>query len=318
MQGCTSRINHLETDLLHRMDSLQQQQDSQAVSAHDMTAHIARMQSQLKDMHGSSSSSTGQMEARLTELNAQVVELLAVNAGHSEQEADSQLKADVHSLTAQVCQLETSQASQRSAASSLVAIQHDVGVLQTELSQLQSSQAAQGSAESALSRLEQDIAGLSAGLSQMQNDHANQSSKGNHDVTQRIDAVQAELRQLHDTQSYSSAHELYSDLVNDVAILKTQLSKLDSIDGSQHAHDKWQEETQQLRSELAACVKAEKDTEAALAHHTSQLSSFEQRLTELHVDMESADAHAQSAAHCQVSFDLLTSFCLSLQYAVMC
>ena len=148
----------------------------------------------------------------------------------------------------------------------------------------------------------------------MQSDHADQSSQGNHDVTQRIDAIQAELSQLHDTQaSYSSAHELYSGLVRDVAVLKTQLSKLDRIDGSQHAHDKWQEETQQLRSELAACVKAETDTEAALAHHSSQLSSFEQRLTELHVGMQAADAHAHSAARCQVSSDFLISFCLSLQ-----
>lgn len=303
--------------MLHRMDSLKQQQDSQAVSTSDMAAHIARVQSQLKDMH--SSSSTGQMEVRLTELNTQVVELLAVNAGRDVKEADSLLKADVEALTAQVCQLETSQASQQSAASTLVTIQHDVGVLQTELSQLLSSQAAQGSAESALSRLEQDVAGLSAGLSQMRNDHADQSSQGNHDVTQRIDAIQAELRQINDTQaSHSSAHELYSGLVHDVAVLKTQLSKLDNMDGSQHAHDKWQEETQQLRSELAACVKAEKDTEAALAHHTSQLSSFEQRLTELHVGMQPADAHAHSAAHCQVSSDLLTSLCPSPHYAVMC
>jgi len=294
VQGCTTRIVHLESDLVRRVDGLRQQQDRQAATMSDMTAHIARLQAQVKD--GDKSPSSAQIAARLAELDGAVLELQTASAGGSAREADSELKADVDALRGQVSQLRASQAEQQSAGSSLASIEHDVAVLRSEMTQLQSSQAAQRPADPALSKLEQDLAALSAELSQMRKDHATQFSVTSSAVDQKVESLRSELSQLHDQQAaQSSAHKLYSHLEQDVAALKDQLSQHDRTQGSQLAHEQWQEETQRLRDELAACLKTETDTGAAVAQHATHLSSLEKRLTELHAEMRSSAAQVHSA-----------------------
>ena len=297
VQGCTTRITHLETDLVRRVDGLRQQHDTQAATMSDMTAHIARLQAQAKD--GDQSPSVAQIAARLAELDGSVLELQTASAGGSAKEAVSELKADVDALRGQVSQLRASQAEQQSAGSSLASIEHDVAVLRSELTQLQSSQAAQRPADPALSKLEHDLAALSAELSQMQKDHASQLS-----VTsdQQVESIRSELSQLHDQQTaQSSAHKLYSHLEQDLAALKDQLSQLDRTQGSQLAHEQWQEEAQQLRVELAACLKTEAVNGAAVAQHATHLSSVEKRLRELHAEMQSSAAQVHSALSFEVA-----------------
>ena len=85
-----------------------------------------------------------------------------------------------------------------------------------------------------------------------------------------------------------------------MAALKDQLSQLDRTQGSQFAHEQWQEETQRLRGELAACLKTETDTGAAVAQHATHLSSLEKRLTELYADMRSSAAQVHSASSIKV------------------
>jgi len=299
VQGCTTRIAHLETDLVHRVDSLRQQQDTQAASMSGLTAHLARLQAQVKD--GDKSSSVAQIAARLAELNGAVLELQTVSAGGSAKEADSELKSDVDALRGQVSQLRASQAEQQSAGSSLASIEHDIAVLRNELTQLQSSQAAQRPADPALSKLEQDLAALNAELSQTWKDHASHFSVTSSAIDQKIEFIRLELSQLHDQPAaQSSAHKLYSHLQQDVVALQGQLSQLDKTQGSQLAHEQWQEETQRLRGELAACIKSETDTGAAVAQHATQLSCLEKRLTELHAEMQSSAGHARSASSSQV------------------
>jgi len=243
VQGCTTRIAHLETDLVHRVDSLRQQQDTQAASMSGLTAHLARLQAQVKD--GDKSSSVAQIAARLAELNGAVLELQNVSAGGSAKEADSELKSDVDALRGQVSQLRASQAEQQSAGSSLASIEHDIAVLRNELTQLQSSQAAQRPADPALSKLEQDLAALNAELSQTWKDHASHFSVTSSAIDQKIEFIRLELSQLHDQPAaQSSAHKLYSHLQQDVVALQGQLSQLDKTQGSQLAHEQWQEETQ--------------------------------------------------------------------------
>ncbi len=300
VQGCTTRITHLETDLVHRVDGLRQQQDTQAATVSDLTAHLARLQAQVKD--GDKSPSGAQIAARLAELDGAVLELQTASAGGSAKEADSELKADVDALRGQVSQLGESQAEQQSAGSSLASIEQNVAVLRNELTQLQSSQAAQRPADPALSKLEQDLAALNAELSQMQKDHATQFSVTSSAIDQKVESIRSELSQLHDQQTaQSSAHKLYSHLEQDVAALKDQLSQHDRTQGSQLAHEQWQEETQQLRDELAACLKTETDTGAAVAQHATHLSSLEKRLTELHAEMRSSAAQVRSALSFQVA-----------------
>ena len=297
VQGCTTRITHLETDLVHRVDGLRQQHDTQAANMSDMTAHIARLQAQAKE--GDQSPSVAQIAARLAELDGAVLELQSASAGGSAKEADSELKADVDVLRGQVSQLRASQAEQQSAGSSLASIEHDVAVLRSELTQLQSSQAAQRPADPAFSKLEHDLAALSAEMSQMQKDHASQLS-----VTsdQQVESIRSELSQLHDQQTaQSSVHKLYSHLEQDVAALKDQLSQLDRTQGSQLAHEQWQEETQQLRVELAACLKTEAVNGAAVAQHATHLSSVEKHLRELHAEMQSSAAQVHSALSFEVA-----------------
>ncbi len=294
VQGCTTRITHLETDLVHQVDCLRQQQDTQAATMSDMTAHLARLQAQVKD--GDQIPSFAQIAARLAELDGAVLELQTASAGGSAKEADSELRADVDALRGQVSQLRASQAEQQSAGSSLASIEHAVAVLRSELTQLQSSQAAQRPTDPALSKLEQDLATLGAELSQMQKDHASQFSVTSSAIDQKAESIRLELSQLHDQQrAQSSAHKLYSHLEQDVAALKDQLSQLDRTQGSQLAHEQWQEETQQLRAELAACLKTETDTGAAVAQHATHLSSLEKRLTELHAEMQSSAVQVRSA-----------------------
>ena len=294
VQGCTTRITQLETDLVHRVDGLRQQQDTQAATMSDMTAHIARLQAQMKD--GDKSPSGAQIAVRLAELDGAVLELQTASAGGSATGADSELKADVDALRGQVTQLRVSQTEQQSAGSSLASIEHDVAVLRSELTQVQSSQAAQRPAEPALSKLEQDLAALNAELSQTRKDHASHFSVAGSAVDQKVESIRSELSQLHDQQAtQSSAHKLYSHLEQDVTALKDQLSQLDRTQGSQLAHEQWQEQTQQLRDELAACLKTETDTGAAVAQHATHLSNLEKRLTELHAEMQSSAAQVRSA-----------------------
>ena len=298
VQGCTTRITHLETDLVHQVDGLRQQQDTQATTVSDLTAHIAHLQAQVKD--GDKSLSAAQIAARLAELDGAVLELQTASAGGSAEEADSELKADVDALRRQVTQLRASQAEQQSAGSSLASVEHDVAVLRNELTQLQSSQAAQRPADPALSKLEHDLATLSAELSQMRKDHASQFSVISSAIDQKVKSIRSELSQLHDQQAaQSSAHKLYSHLEQDVAALKDQLSQLDRTQGSQLAHEQWQEEHQQLKGELAACLKTETDTGAAVTQHATHLSSLEKRLTELHAEMQSSAAQVHSAPRFQ-------------------
>ncbi|KAA6427105.1 MAG: hypothetical protein FRX49_02862 [Trebouxia sp. A1-2] len=295
VQGCTTRITHLETDLVHRVDGLKQQQDTQTATMSDMTAHIARLQAQVKD--GDKSPGVAQIAAQLAELNGAVLELQTASAGGSAKAADSELQADVDALRGQVGQLRANQAEQQSAGSSLASIEHDVAVVRKELTQLQSSQAAQRPADPALSKLGQDLAALSAGLSQTQKDHATQVSVTSSAIDQKVESIRSELRQLHDQQTaQSSAHKLYSHLEQDVAALKGQLSQLDRTQGSQLAHEQWQEETQQLRVELAACVKTEADTGAAVAQHATHLSTLEKRVTEMYAEMQSSAAQAHPSS----------------------
>ena len=292
-----TRITHLETGLVHRVDCLRQRQDTQAATMSDMTAHLARLQAQVKD--GDQIPSFAQIAARLAELDGAVLELQTASAGGSAKEADSELKADVDALRGLVSQLRASQAEQQSAGSSLASIEHDIAVLRTELTQLQSSQAAQ---HPAVSKLEQDLAALNAELSQMRKDHASQFSVTSSAVDQKVESIRVELSQLHDHQAaQSSAHKLYSHLEQDVAALKGQLSQLDSTQGCQLAHEQWQEQTQQLRGELAACLKTETDTGAAVAQHATHLSSLEKRLTELHAEMQSSATQVRSALSFKVA-----------------
>ncbi|KAL0035442.1 hypothetical protein WJX77_006473 [Trebouxia sp. C0004] len=291
VQGCATRIAHLETDLVNWVDSLRQQQDTQAATMSDMTARIARLQAQVKDGDKS------QIAARLAELDGAVLELQTASAGGSAKEADSELQAHVDALRGQVSQLRGSQAEQQSAVSSLGGIEHDVAVLRDELTQLQSSQAAQSPADPALSKLEQDLAALNAELSQMRKDHASQFSVTSSATDQKVESIRLELSQLQDQQAaQSSAHKLYSHLEQDVAALKGQLSQLDRTQGSQLAHEQWQVETQQLRGELAACLKTETDTGAAVAQHATHLSNLEKRLTELYAEMKCSAAQADPSS----------------------
>ena len=319
VQGCTTRITHVESDLVRRMDHIKQQQDTQAMSQSDTTAHIAHLQSQLWDLHDSPSSS--QSNTSLTELRARMDKLQMSLDANTAEHADPQLEAGLVALKAEVELLQSKQASQDSAARRLASLEHDMGLVRTELDQLSTAHAAQQSTGTSMLQIERDLSALHDELHQLQEGRVSQDSVGTSRLEQELAAIKAELRQfqssqaaqhsadtslakleqtiaavktemiqLHDHQAaQDSASEMHSNLKQDVAALKTELNQLTTI---QHSDDRWHEETHQLKCELATCHKAESDTEAAVLKLSTQLSSLEMQLMDLQAEKCAAAEHA--------------------------
>lgn len=317
VQGCTARISHLETDLQHQVDRLKQQHDEQASSLAGVKAHLEQLSS---TQHGSS---FGQVAAQLSQLDARVSELQTAVTATTQKEASVELKHDIDVLKDQMQQMHDSYTGQQKAGSSLEGLEHEFASMKAAVGEEHASRVL---AESTTSGLQQDLVVLKEKLTQLSVSHSEgtrdsqqpilklehkmaelsaavlqptEQAEGHHVQAETIEAVQqdmsgmkAELAQLQKQHTAEQTHEeLYSRLECDLAATKDQLSSL-RLQLTQHASQKpWQGESDKLRSELAACVKAASSMEAVVTRHGTELSSLDSRLAELHAEASTA-SHA--------------------------
>lgn len=329
VQGCTARITHLESDVQHQVARLKQQHDDQTSSLAGLQAHVEQLRS---THHGSSSD---QLAAELSQLDARVTDLQTAMTVSTQEEDSVQLKHDVGVLKDQMQQLHNSHASQQKAGSSLEELECNLASVKAAVCE---SNASKHLAESRTSGLQEDLAALKEQLTQLRNSHAEEASKTQqpilkleHNISELSAAVlqvksqaqvhhveaetfkalqhdmsglKAEFAQLQSQPSAGKTHDdLYSSLERDVAATKDQLSSL-RTQLTQHASQTpWQNESDKLRSELAACVKAASSTEAVIARHGSELSSIGSRLAEVHAAASTASqtrGQAQGGAQSEV------------------
>ena len=343
VQGCTARITHLETDVQRQVAHLKQQHDDQAASL----AGVNSLVEQLRSTHHSSSSE--QLTAQLGQLDATVTDLqTAVNAC-TRGEASLQLKQDVDVLKDQMQQLRNSYASQQEAGSSVERLERDLASVKAAVCE---SNASKHLAESTTSGLQDDLAVLKEQLTELRSSHAEQASKTqqpilklehniselsvtmlqlknqaeNHHVEAEtfkalqhdMSGLKAEVAQLQSQPSAGEPHdELYSSLEHNVAATKDQLSSL-RTQLTQHASQKpWQDESEKLRSELVACVKAASSTEAVVARHGTELSSIGSRLAELHSEASTgSQTHGQAQGGAQSEVEELNERLFELRVEV--
>ena len=163
VQGCTTRITHLEAVLTRQLDSLRQQHNTQAASLADLTAH---MHSQLTSTaHDSSHDITDRPD--LTQLQAQLQQLQTDLARSTADSTSAELASDMDALKAQVGQLQEAP----STASDVASLQEHVAALTNDVAQLQ-----EQSAADSIAKLEQDVGQLKSGLSQLHNSQADQQA----------------------------------------------------------------------------------------------------------------------------------------------
>ena len=328
VQGCTARITHLETDLQHQVASLKQQHDNQASSL----AGVKALAEQLRSTHGSSSE---QLDAQLSQLGASVADLQTAMTASTQEEASVQLRHDLDVLKDQMQQLHKSHASQEKAGSSLEDLERDLDSVKAAVCE---SYTGKHLADSITSGLQEDFSALKEQLNQVRNSHAEEAGKTQqpilkleHKISELNGAVlqlkmqagdqcveaetckalqldmaglKAEVAQLQSQLLAGGTHDkLHSSLERDVAATKDQLSSL-RTQLTQHAgHRSWQDESDKLRSELAACVKAASSTEAVVARYGTELSSLDSRLAELHAAASTASqtrGQAQAGAQNEV------------------
>ena len=291
VQGCTARINHLEADLTRRADAWKQHQDNHTAALSDMTAHIAALRSQLND--SSNSASSGDVTQELAELGARVAELQTAVAAQKPP-LDSKLEEAVAVWRTEMRQMQSTHESEQSAMrSSLASVQQELGALKADLTQAKSRQAAHSAPDAAISKLEHDVGALSAGLHQMQ---AAALSAGTARVEQDLVSVKAQMTELHGEQA--AQEEVYSGVQQDMAALTTRVAQLDKTHVARQSLDRQQEQTEQLRSEMAACREAESQTQAAVSKHADLISRLEERVA--------AECHA---VHAQVACDVQVRQC---------
>ena len=346
VQGCAARITHLETDVQHKVAHLKQQHDDQASSL----AGVKSLLEQLRSTHHGSSSE--QLAAQLGQLDATVTDLqAAVNASTQRGEAALQLKQDVDVLKHQMQQLHNSFASQQEAGSSVEHLERDLASVKAAVCEINASK---HMAESTTSGLQGSLAALKEELTDLRNSHAEEASKTQplmlkleHDISELSAAVvqlnnqakeeddhieaetfkalqhdmsglKAEVAQMRSQPSAREPHvELYSSLERDVAITKDQLSSL-RTQLTQHASQKpLQDESEKLRFELAACVEAASSTEAVVARHSTELSSIDSRLAELHAEASTASqTHGQAQGGAQSEVEELNERLFELRVEV--
>lgn len=354
VQGCTARIAHLETDLLHQVDSLKQQHHDQASSLVSVKAHLE----QLSAVHQSSGSE--QVSAQLNTLEARVTEMQKLSAAYdkdagqlaahlgrldktvtelqtasTQDKADMQLRSDVNLLKTQMQELHDSCRSHEKAASVMDDLKRDLASVKAETCD---SQTSNHSAESAIAGLQQDLVVLKEQLAQLSVSHAQEASKtqqpvlklehtvaelsgavsqlksraeGQHLIAETFSTLQhdmsdlkAQVAQLQSERAIRGpSMELYSSLEHNVAATKDQLSSLRKQVAQHAEQDPWREESQKLRSELDACLKAACSAEAEIARHSTKLSSMDTRLADLHAELKEgnqASGHPQNASQSEV------------------
>lgn len=329
VRGCTARISHLETDMQQQVGRLKQQHDDHASSLAGVKAHLEQLSS---TQHASSSE---QVAAQLSQLDAKVSELQTAVTATTQKEASVELKHDIDVLKGQIQQMHNSHASQQKAGSSLEELEHELASVKTAVGEVHASRVL---AESTTSGLQQDLVVLKEQLTQLsiscsegardslqpllKLEHkvaelsaavlqVTEQAEGHHVQAETLEALQhdmsglkAELAQLQSQHSAEQTHdELYSRLECDMAATKDQLSSL-RLQLTQHASQKpWKDESDKLRSELAACVKAASSTEAVVARHGTELSSLDSRLEKLHAEASTASqigGQAQGASQSEV------------------
>ena len=329
VQGCTARITHLETDLKKQVDYLKQQHDDQASSLAGVKAHLDQLSSTQHD------SSSGQVAAQLSQLDARVSELQTAVTAATQKDASVELKYDIDVLKDQVQQMHDSHAGQLKAGSSLEELEREVASVKAAVGEEGASRVL---AESITSGLQQDLVLLKEKLTQLSNSHSKEArdsqqpflkleqemaelsatvlqvtkqAEGHRVQAETVEALQhdmsglkAELAQLQSQHSAEQTHdELYSRIECDMAAAKDQLSSL-RLQLTQHASQKpWQDELDKLRSELAACVKTASSTEAVVARHGTELCSLHSRLVQLHAEASTASqpgGQAQGASQSEV------------------
>ena len=122
---------------MRQLDSLKQQQHTQAASVADVTAQVAQLQAELTNSPKNTSPGALQNNTQLSQLHTLVEKLQADVSGLTAMPGDAQIEADIAALQAQVSQLQN----EAPTASSLAAVQEEVGVIRGDIAQLQDSQA---------------------------------------------------------------------------------------------------------------------------------------------------------------------------------
>ena len=324
VQGCTSRLTHVETDLTQRVDSLKQQHEMQASLLLGLQAHVDQLHANLKA--SSLSSDAGQTASHLSELDGKVTQLQTAVAAHLQGQNDAQEVGLIKTQLQESCasQQETAQSfdslrlelaavkaelrerngSKHPDESMVLALEQGLAALKLQLEQLSHGQGQEASsAQEPVRELEQSVALLSSevhALQSRQQPHA--STESIRAVEQRMSGLKAELSQLQTQLSAAESQtELVSGLRQEVATLKNQLDSLRS-ELTQHAGDQSRvEEAQELRSELAACVQTAASTEAAVAQLSTQLSKADRQLAELQSELgRLSKTHGQAQPQTEV------------------
>ena len=288
-----------------------------ASGSEQLAAQLNMLEARVSEMQKLSvtddDSGSEQPATRLSRLEATVTQL---QTAPMQDKAGLHLKNEVELLKNQLQELHNTYASQQKAASVLNDLERDVAAVKAALCD---SQTSKRSADSTAAGLQQDLVALKDHLSQLSMTHAQEASKTQQPVLelertvaelhgavaqleaqvqeqhagaeilttlqQELSDLKAQLGQLQSLHSSGGpSAEVYSGLQQDVAAAQDQLSSLEKQVAQEAGRDSWKEESQKLRSELDACLRAASSAEAVVARHTTELSRLESRFAELHAE----------------------------------
>lgn len=312
VQGCTARITHLETDVLHQLEGLKQQHTDQASS-------LAGMQAQTETLSAAQhASGSEQLAVQLNMLESKVTEMQKLNVTYhdsgSEQvasqlsrleaavtqlqtaptqdKAGSQLKSEVNLLKNQMQELHSACTSQQKAGNTLGDLERDVAAVKAAVCDSQTSKRA---AESTAAGLQQDLLALKEQLAQLSLTHTQEASKTHQPVVELKRTV-AELSSAvaHGQGQAQGQHlgaEALTALQHDMSDLKAQLAQLQSL------HSPVGPSTE-LYSSLEQDVAAAKDQLSSLREQVAQQAgqdSWQEEVQKLRSELDSCLRAASSA-----------------------
>ncbi|KAL0054421.1 hypothetical protein WJX82_008654 [Trebouxia sp. C0006] len=271
---------------------------------------VASHTSQVASVEGSLNISTtevAQLKANLTELAATAQQTQARMTMLSQQQSEAPARSDMAQLQDSMRSVEASlqhlQTAQTAADSRWQITEAAVARLETadgleqrmsqQMHQLDSAVTGRLDAETqeALRKLNEHTGPLSSHTTGLRGASETGSRDSGNRVEDRLTSLEADLS--HST----AATDAMSSIIDQVAQLGEQqvqgcMTRITHLE-TDLVH---REETQQLRVELAACLKTEAVNGAAVAQHATHLSSVEKRLRELHAEMQSSAAQAHPSS----------------------
>lgn len=266
VQGCTARIAHHETDVLHQVEGLKQHHTDQASSLSGIQTQVEKLSAA---QHASGSQ---QLASQLNMLESRVTDMQKLIVTHHDSGSE-QVDAQLSRLEAAVTQLQTASTQDKAG----LHLESQVILLKNQMQELHSTCARQQKAGSALGDLGRDVAAVKAAVcdSQTSKHAAESTAKG---LQQELFALKDKLAQLSltHTQEASKTQQPVLELERTVAELSGAVAHLQGHAQGQHLGAEALTALQHDMSDLKAQLAQLQSLHSSVGSSSELYSSFEQ------------------------------------------